>query len=48
MFLVGSTYGNWSVTNEGDADYAAVKLNSDGDVVWHLQVMAIFLDLPKF
>lgn len=39
VVLVGSTFGNWSATNKGDADYAAVKLDSDGDVMWRLQVI---------
>lgn len=36
--LVGYTYGNWAGTNLGGADFAAVKLTSDGEELWRWQV----------
>lgn len=36
--LAGETYGNWGGDNAGAADFAAVKLDSDGVEVWRYQV----------
>lgn len=36
--LAGSTLGDWSGTNAGNIDFAAVKLDSDGAEVWRWQV----------
>lgn len=45
FFLGGYTTGNWSALYEGSTDYAVVKLDSDMEVVWRLQVMArIFVE----
>ena len=38
VVLVGVTYGNWSGTNQGGGDFAAVKLDADGFVSWRWQV----------
>lgn len=39
VVLSGYTYGNWSEMNQGEEDYVAFKLDSNGDVVWTLQVI---------
>lgn len=36
--LVGSTEGDWNATNAGSRDFAAVKLDEDGTVLWKWQV----------
>ena len=38
VILVGLTHGNWSGTNHGGGDFAAVKLDADGSVLWRWQV----------
>lgn len=39
VVATGYTLGNWSVTNDGWNDVAAVKLNVDnGEVIWNYQV----------
>ena len=38
VILVGTTYGNWSETNQGGGDFAAVKLDANGSVLWRWQV----------
>lgn len=40
VFLAGYTSGDWTETNLGAYDYAAVKLDSNGEVVWRMQVIA--------
>lgn len=40
VVLSGFTNGNWSGTHRGSRDYTAMKLDSDGEVVWRLQVTA--------
>lgn len=40
VVLAGYTLGNWNATNEGDMDYAVVKLDSEGHVLWRWQVMS--------
>ncbi|CAM9669973.1 unnamed protein product, partial [Sphacelaria rigidula] len=35
--LAGSTSGNWSNTNAGERDFAAVELASDGTEIWTWQ-----------
>lgn len=39
VVLCGYTRGNWSGSNDGNWDLAAVKLNEDGQELWRLQVM---------
>lgn len=39
VLLAGVTFGNWNGTLEGTSDYAAMKLDSNGDVRWRVQVM---------
>ena len=36
--LAGSTYGDWNGSNAGNSDFAAVKLDADGNVIWKWQV----------
>lgn len=38
VVLAGRTSGNWSGTNAGSVDMAAVKLDAEGDIVWKWQV----------
>lgn len=42
VILAGLTFGEWVATFEGEdedsADFAAVRLASDGSVVWRFQV----------
>ena len=39
VVIAGYTDGVWSVTNEGDNDLAAMKLDaSDGSLLWRWQV----------
>ncbi|CAN0006742.1 unnamed protein product, partial [Sphacelaria rigidula] len=35
--LAGYTEGDWFSTNKGSADFAAVKLDADGEVLWSWQ-----------
>lgn len=46
IILAGGTYGAWSVTNEGDRDFAAVKLSSSGGILWRWQVVALLTPPP--
>lgn len=39
MVLAGYTWGSWNATNKGSADFVAVKLDSDGSIVWSWQVI---------
>ena len=36
--LAGSTSGDWNGSNVGDRDFAALKLDADGNVIWKWQV----------
>ena len=36
--LAGITYGDWNGANAGDRDFAALKLDADGNVIWKWQV----------
>lgn len=38
IILCGYTEGNWTAAIQGDYDYAVVKLDSNGEVVWRRQV----------
>lgn len=38
VVLVGYTSGNWSETNKGEFDFAACKLDADGNLLWKWQV----------
>lgn len=38
VVVAGNTYGNWSGVNAGSGDWAAVKLDADGAVLWQWQV----------
>lgn len=38
VFLAGTTFGDWNDTNAGDSDFAAAKLDADGNEVWRWQV----------
>lgn len=38
IVLAGHTTGNWSGESEGGVDFAAVKLDADGNVLWKWQV----------
>lgn len=38
VILAGSVYGNWSGIHQGVEDYAIVKLDSEGNREWALQV----------
>lgn len=38
VVMAGSTEGSWNEDNEGGDDFAAVKLDSNGSVVWKWQV----------
>ena len=39
VVVAGMSNGTWNeVESIGDADFAAIKLDSDGDVVWRWQV----------
>lgn len=40
VVAAGYTAGIWSGTNAGDEDFAAVKLDKDGNEVWRWQVGA--------
>ena len=36
--LAGSTQGDWNSVNAGDRNFAALKLDTDGNVMWKWQV----------
>ena len=36
--LAGTTRGDWGGPNAGDVDFAALKLDADGNVIWKWQV----------
>ncbi|CAM9957439.1 unnamed protein product, partial [Laminaria digitata] len=38
VFLAGNTYGDWNGANAGLSDFAAAKLDADGNEVWRWQV----------
>lgn len=38
VVVVGRTYGDWEGTSAGEWDFAAFKLDSEGDLVWKWQV----------
>lgn len=38
IVLAGWTSGDWDAANEGDGDFAAVKLDADGVQLWTWQV----------
>lgn len=38
FFLAGETTGDWASINEGEADFAVAKLDSDGALLWTWQV----------
>ncbi|CAN0511294.1 unnamed protein product, partial [Scytosiphon promiscuus] len=37
VVLIGYTFGVWSVESSGGADFAAVKLDENGFVLWRWQ-----------
>lgn len=41
VILAGFSGGGWEGTNRGKEDFAAVKLDADGAVLWKWQVGAI-------
>lgn len=40
VVLAGHTEGEWSTTSAGYFDFAAVKVDADGEEVWRWQVSA--------
>ena len=38
VILVGSTWGDWEKSNQGGEDFAAVKLHTNGSILWKWQV----------
>lgn len=40
--LSGSTTGDWNVTNLGGTDFAALKLDADGELLWKWQVTTMY------
>ena len=38
VVVVGYTYGDWSITNLGSSDCAAMKLYANGTLGWTWQV----------
>ena len=38
VVLAGKTGGSWNATSAGDSDWAAMKLDAEGTVVWKWQV----------
>ena len=38
VVLAGATDGSWNTTSAGDSDWAAIKLDAEGTVVWKWQV----------
>lgn len=38
IYLAGYTTGNWSDINVGHEDFAAAKLDADGNEIWRWQV----------
>lgn len=38
VFLAGTTYGDWYGVNVGGRDFAAAKLDADGNPEWRWQV----------
>lgn len=38
IVLAGYTSGAWADTNKGPNDFAAIKLDSDGNEIWKWQV----------
>lgn len=38
IILGGYTEGEWAGANAGGSDFAAVKLSSEGEVIWRWQV----------
>lgn len=43
VVLAGSTAGNWDIVNRGYEDFAAVKLDANGTVLWHWQVSCTYI-----
>lgn len=41
VVLIGNTRGDWSGENSGGADFAAVKLDENGLVLWRWQVNTV-------
>ena len=41
VILAGHTKGAWNGPNDGSNDFAAVKLDANGTVVWRWQVLRI-------
>lgn len=39
--LSGSTTGDWNATNLGQTDFAALKLDVDGTLLWKWQVITM-------
>lgn len=38
IYIAGYTLGDWAGTNAGDEDFAAAKLDADGNEIWRWQV----------
>lgn len=38
IVLAGYTRGDWDGQNAGEADFAAIKLDAEGNEIWRLQV----------
>ena len=36
--LAAKTFGDWSITNQGEDDFAIVKLDNNGSLLWKWQV----------
>lgn len=47
IILAGTTAGSWSAAHKGQYDMVAVKLDSDGEVVWNWQVISYRHRLPS-
>lgn len=43
IVLAGNTFGNWAGDFVGSADAAAVKLHSNGTVLWRWQVQNCYI-----
>lgn len=41
VVLAGTTWGDWNGTNKGDSDFAACKLDINGNLLWKWQASRV-------
>lgn len=47
VVLAGSTSGDWQGNNLGKSDFAAVKLDADGNLLWKWQARGYCVVKPR-